>query len=44
MWVRLRHERERDYREVTAVGDEGEFAGFQRLYGGSDARLAQAWR
>ena len=41
MWVRLRHERERDYREVTAVGDEGEFAGFQRLYGGSDARLAR---
>lgn len=41
MWLRLRHDQERDYREVAAVGDKGEFVGFHRLYGGSDARLAR---
>jgi len=41
MWVRLHHERERGYREVVSVGENGEFVGFQRLYGGSDARLAR---
>jgi len=41
MWVRLHHERERGYREVVSVGERGEFLGFQRLYGGSDARLAR---
>ena len=41
MWVRLRHERERDYQETATVGDDGEFIAFNRLYGGSDTRLAR---
>ena len=41
MWVRIHHERDRDYRETVTVGDSGEFVAFNRLYGGSDTRLAR---
>jgi lipopolysaccharide/colanic/teichoic acid biosynthesis glycosyltransferase len=41
MWLRLRDEHERGYRELAQVNESGEFRRIQRVYGGSDARLAR---
>ena len=41
LWVRLQPEHDRSYREIALAGPDGQFLGFRREYGGSDARLAR---
>jgi len=41
MWVRLRDQRERGYREVAELSDDGSFQRLRRVYGSSDARLSR---
>ena len=41
LWVRIRHNHERGYRERAITDVDGRFRRFERNYGGSDARLAR---
>ena len=41
MWVRVRDERDRGYREQAVTDTDGGFVRFERNYGGSDSRLAR---
>lgn len=42
IWVRIRDDRDRGYRETAVVDARGKFLGFERSYGGSDSRLTRA--